>query len=285
MTTKTATPARRTAQRRHSRAAFLAGAAAVALAAAACTSTPSPPSSTGTTTTAAAGTTAIGWSACGTGLDCAKVPVPLDWKNPNGTKIELAVIRHRASKSAERIGSLFINPGGPGDTGVGMVRDSGPGLDAWGGGRFDIISWDPRGTHASSPIHCFADDAEEAVFWKGVTIPYTASESAAYATRMLDLARRCGQVMGDVLSHVSTADTARDLDALRQGVGEDKITYVGLSYGTYLGQTYVNMFPQHVRAMMPTRRRPRPLHHQRRDESGQRRILRRRGGRAVLQAV
>ena len=81
-------------------------------------------------------------------------------------------------------------------------------------------------------------------------MPYTPEASVAYQQRVLDLAKRCGEVMGPLLSHVSTADTARDIDALRAGLGEDKITYAGLSYGTVLGQTYLNMFPQHVRAMM-----------------------------------
>ena len=201
-------------------------------------------------TAPAAAVAAIAWTPCDAGLECAKVPVPMDWMNPTREKIQLAVIRHKASKPGQRIGAIFINPGGPGDTGAGLVKSAADDLDAWGGGRFDIVSWDPRGTHGSSPIHCFTDDAAEAAFWKDAEVPYTQADSVAYQQRMLDLARRCGEVMGPLLSHVSTADTARDLDALRAGIGEEKITYAGLSYGTVLGQTYLNMFPQHVRAMM-----------------------------------
>jgi pimeloyl-ACP methyl ester carboxylesterase len=170
--------------------------------------------------------------------------------NPSGDKIQLAVIRHKASKPDQRIGSILFNPRGPGDTGVGAVKGAADDLDAWGNGRFDIVSWDPRGTYGSSPIRCFTDDASEAAFWKDAKVPYTQETSVAYRQRVLDLAQRCGEVMGPLLSHVSTADTARDIDALRAGLGEDKITYVGLSYGTVLGQAYLNMFPQHVRAMM-----------------------------------
>ncbi|MDN5931648.1 MAG: alpha/beta hydrolase [Pseudonocardia sp.] len=192
----------------------------------------------------------IDWTACGERLECATVSVPLDWADPGGQQIGLAVIRHLASKPDQRIGSLFIDPGGPGDTGVGLVRDGGADLDAWGDGRFDVIGWDPRGTHASSPVKCFTSDAEAAAFWRGVSIPSTPAESDAYQHRMEDLARRCGEVMGPLLSHISTADTVRDLDALRAAVGEETITYAGLSYGTVIGQMYANMFPDRVRAMM-----------------------------------
>jgi pimeloyl-ACP methyl ester carboxylesterase len=195
-------------------------------------------------------TTGIGWSGCGERLECATVPVPLDWDEPDGQTIDLAVIRHRASKPDQRIGTIFTDPGGPGDTGVGFVRDAGDELDSWGGGRFDWVGWDPRGTHASSPVMCFRSPAEEARFWDGVTIPSTPAESEALAQRTTELARRCGEVMGPVLSHISTTDTVRDLDALRARLGEETLTYVGLSYGTLIGQLYANLFPQRVRAMM-----------------------------------
>ena len=145
---------------------------------------------------------------------------------------------------------MLINPGGPGDTGVGLVRGGGAELDQWGGGRFDVVSWDPRGTNASTHVRCFASEQSEANFWKGVSIPTTAAASALYAHKAAELARRCGKLSGWLLPHISTADTARDLDYLRRLVGDPKLTYVGLSYGTYLGQTYANMFPGRVRAML-----------------------------------
>jgi pimeloyl-ACP methyl ester carboxylesterase len=192
----------------------------------------------------------IDWTSCGERLECARVPVPLDWDDPDGERIKLSVIRHRASRPDERIGTIFTDPGGPGDTGVGLVRDGGDELDTWGDGRFDWIGWDPRGTYASTPVNCFRSEAEEAEFWDGVTIPSTPAESEAYQRRTEDLARRCGEVMGPMLSHISTTDTVRDMDALRELIGEDTITYVGLSYGTMIGQIYANMFPERVRAMM-----------------------------------
>jgi pimeloyl-ACP methyl ester carboxylesterase len=200
----------------------------------------------------AARKSAIAWTSCRKDgrLECGQLSVPLDWNRPNGTHIKLEVIRHLASRPDARIGSIFLNPGGPGDTGVGLVSGSGDELDAFGDGRFDLVSWDPRGTNASEPVHCFTSDAKEAAFWRGKEIPTTPAASRAYQRKLVDLARRCGEVMGDVLNHISTADTARDLDALRAAVGERTMTYVGFSYGTLLGQTYANMFPSRVRAMM-----------------------------------
>lgn len=195
----------------------------------------------------------IAWGACdstSTGLQCARIQVPLDWDEPNGRTIELAVIRHLASKPEQRIGTLFINPGGPGDTGVGLVLGDPDGVDAIGGGRFDVVSWDPRGTHASTRVVCFRDQRDEARFWAGASIPLTHSASERQRRLVADLTRRCGAISGWLLPHLSTADTARDLDHLRALLGEEKLTYVGLSYGTYLGQTYANLFPDKVRAML-----------------------------------
>jgi pimeloyl-ACP methyl ester carboxylesterase len=123
-------------------------------------------------------------------------------------------------------------------------------LDKWGGGRFDVVSWDPRGTNASTRVLCFHNQRDEAIFWAGVSFPSTNAESERFARKSADLARRCGEVSGWLLPHISTADTARDLDHLRVLMGEEKLTYFGFSYGTYLGQTYANMFPDRIRAML-----------------------------------
>jgi pimeloyl-ACP methyl ester carboxylesterase len=195
----------------------------------------------------------IHWVPCdpsGPRLQCARIRVPLDWEHPDGRTIQLAVIRHLASKPRQRIGSMLINPGGPGDTGIGLVQGLGAAIDTWGGGRFDVVSWDPRGTNASTHIRCFSSQRSEASFWKGLSIPTTPAASERYRHTTADLARRCGKLSGWLLPHISTADTARDLDYLRRLVGDRKLTYVGLSYGTFLGQTYANMFPGRVRAML-----------------------------------
>ena len=183
-------------------------------------------------------------------LQCATVSVPLDWDHPQGKQIELAVIRRLASRPQEGIGSMFVNPGGPGDSGYNLVANSGGDFDDWGRGRFDVVGWDPRGTHRSSPVECFTSTAARDRFWAGVSLPLTAAESRAFSRKTVELARRCGEVNGDLLDHISTGDTARDLDALRQAVGDRLLTYVGLSYGSMIGQTYANLFPGRVRAMM-----------------------------------
>jgi pimeloyl-ACP methyl ester carboxylesterase len=195
----------------------------------------------------------IPWAACDPpdeGLQCARIRVPLDWDRPNGRTISLAVIRHLASKPEQRIGTAFINPGGPGDTGVGLLKGDPDGVDAIGGGRFDVVSWDPRGTNASTRVRCFRSPGSEERFWAGSSIPLTRSASERARRRSVALARRCGRFSGWLLPHISTADTARDLDHLRALVGEEKLTFIGLSYGNYLGQTYANMFPNRVRAML-----------------------------------
>ena len=145
---------------------------------------------------------------------------------------------------------MFVNPGGPGQSGVELVRDGGADFDAWGDGRFDVVGWDPRGTNDSSPVECFTSSEAEARFWEGVSIPSTPAESEAYQRKTVELAQRCGEVSGELLSHITTADTARDLEALRRLVGDQTLTYVGLSYGSMIGQTYANLFPGRVRAMM-----------------------------------
>lgn len=192
----------------------------------------------------------IAWRHCGRRLQCARIRVPLDWSHPGGRRIELAVARHLASRPGRRIGTLFVSPGGPGESGVDLVTGSGAELDAIGRGRFDVVGWDPRGTNASTPIRCFRSRRALDGFWKGTRIPETAAESRRFQRKSAALARRCGRVSGALLRHVSTADTARDLDHLRRLLGEPRASFLGFSYGTYLDQTYANMFPRRVRAMV-----------------------------------
>ena len=194
----------------------------------------------------------IRWRSCGVRLDCARVPVPLDWARPGGATITLAVIRHRASRAGERIGTLFFNPGGPGVSGVHDVKDPFVArlLDEAGGGRFDVVSWDPRGVGASTHVRCFRNAQSARRFWGGLTVPTTEPASRRYLAKAIAYARRCAQLSGSLLAHISTEDTVRDLDYLRSLLHQRRLTYLGWSYGTFLGQTYANMFPGRVRAMV-----------------------------------
>ena len=192
----------------------------------------------GSAATAGAGVPQINWTACGLRLECARVPVPLDWRQPDGPTITLSVIRHLASHPEQRIGSLFFNPGGPGDSGVAAVANRGEALDAMTGGRFDIVGWDIRGSAGSAPVTCFADASERAAFWEDLPVPTTRAEQRRYLAKTIELAQRCGERNGELLAHISTADTARDLDHLRWLVGDRKLSYLGESFGTLIGQTY-----------------------------------------------
>jgi pimeloyl-ACP methyl ester carboxylesterase len=194
--------------------------------------------------------TGIAWTECGPSFECGRVRVPLDWKRPRGRSIELAVLRRLASRPAERIGTIFFNPGGPGSSGVEAIRDNGALLDGMAQGRFDFVTWDPRGVGDSAPVRCFESDAEENAFWGDLVVPSTRAEAKRYAQKARAYAHRCGRQSRVLLRHVSTADTVRDLDHLRRLLGEKKINYVGWSYGTFLGQTYANMWPHRVRAMV-----------------------------------
>jgi pimeloyl-ACP methyl ester carboxylesterase len=194
---------------------------------------------------------AVRWRSCGVRLQCARVRVPLDWARPRGPTISLAVVRYLASDRARRIGSLFVNEGGAMGS-VGTVRSGGARLDATlGGGRFDVVGWSLRGGAGSEPtVRCFASQSGRERFWDRLSTPSTRAQSLAYLPKTVAYARRCGVLSGGLLAHVSTTDDARDLDYLRRLVGDRKLTYWGLSYGTFLGQIYANMFPGRVRAMV-----------------------------------
>jgi pimeloyl-ACP methyl ester carboxylesterase len=199
---------------------------------------------------------ALAWQPCAdpaqAGFDCATARVPLDYDDPGGSSIDLAVIRHAADDPAHRIGSLFTNPGGPGLPGTQALPTAlalaAPEVIA----RFDLISWDPRGVGASAPVLCFPSPVEGAAFFSGIAagFPVGKAETSNWIDTYARFGQLCAQRNGELLAHVSTADTARDLDLLRQAVGDPKLSYVGVSYGTFLGATYANLFPAKVRAMV-----------------------------------
>jgi pimeloyl-ACP methyl ester carboxylesterase len=180
------------------------------------------------------------------GFDCAIAQVPLDYGDPQGATIDLAVIRLPAADPAQRIGALFLNFGGPGAAGTVEL------LGAMPLARFDLISWDPRGVGASTAVQCFdtPDDAQRFFAALPEGFPVGGAEQRAWIRGYARLGELCAERNGGLLAHVSTAETARDLDLLRQAVGDPQLNYQGNSYGTFLGAVYANLFPDKVRAMV-----------------------------------
>ena len=179
--------------------------------------------------------------------------MPLDYDDPGGRTIRLAVIRRQATDRRHRIGTLFFNFGGPGGPGT-VILPVSEWIPAALRARFDITSWDPRGVGESTAVRCFASPEAEFAFLDdkviSLSFPVGSSEMDAWLDRYRQLYRRCERRNGDLLRHVSTADTARDLDLLRRAVGDRRLNYDGLSYGTFLGATYANLFPDRVRALV-----------------------------------
>jgi pimeloyl-ACP methyl ester carboxylesterase len=202
----------------------------------------------------AAAAPGVSWSPCFRDLgpfQCATVRVPLDYDAPNGTKISIALARMPATDPAHRIGSLFINPGGPGGSGIDFLLGAGPFLFTDEvRARFDIIGFDPRGVLRSSPLRCFGTSRQWEPYFTPFAFPSTPEEEQIWieADRYLDDA--CAQRGGAIIDHMSTANVARDLDRLRAAVGDPWLSYYGVSYGSYIGVTYANMFPSKVRAVV-----------------------------------
>ncbi|MFC0861725.1 alpha/beta hydrolase [Sphaerimonospora cavernae] len=188
-----------------------------------------------------------GWRDCGGGFECAKIQVPLDYADPSGERIELSVIRLPAS--GKRMGSLLINPGGPGGSGVDYTRMARNVLTDGLRARFDIVGFDPRGVGESTPIRCMSGKELDAYVAMD-TSPDTPAEVAALKTGSKAFADRCGAKARRLLPFVGTPDAARDMDVLRAVLGDSGLTYLGKSYGTYLGAVYAGLFPKRVRALV-----------------------------------
>jgi pimeloyl-ACP methyl ester carboxylesterase len=210
-----------------------------------------PSSSSGT---GSAAVPKLHWGSCGEGFEafqCTRAIVPLDYDRPKGRQISLALARHPASDPSHRIGSLFINPGGPGGSGVDVILQAGQFLYSDEvRARFDLVGFDPRGIIRSTPLRCY-DTLDEALAdaWP-IAFPVTRADERVWVHSDRAIARACAERGGPILNHMSTANVARDMDLLRRAVGDRQLTYVGYSYGSYLGTTYANLFPGKVRALV-----------------------------------
>ncbi|GGQ56860.1 alpha/beta hydrolase [Couchioplanes azureus] len=197
----------------------------------------------------------VGRGAQGMTYDCASVAVPRDWNAPrSGQTYDVAMIRVRSASQRDRIGSLLINPGGPGASGIDLAVYLSFG-QALGGlpteitEKFDIVGFDPRGIGRSSPVTCISAPDQDATFAASPD-PRSDADFQEVVALNKKVAEGCGRKYGDQLGTFSTEQAARDMDALRAAVGDAKTTYLGFSYGTLLGATYAQLFPDKVRALV-----------------------------------
>ncbi|HEY2957497.1 MAG TPA: alpha/beta hydrolase [Actinomycetota bacterium] len=192
----------------------------------------------------------VHWAPCEGGVfQCATVSVPLDYDRPNGASILLSLIRLRATNPGQRIGSLLVNPGGPGGSGVDLVLSAGQFFPPEIRARFDLVGFDPRGIARSTPLRCFGTPRQWGpAFW--ANLPLTPSDVEVVAAADRYLADACQQRGGRIIDHMTTADVARDMDLLRAALGDERLSYLGFSYGSMLGTTYANLFPDRVRAIV-----------------------------------
>ncbi len=186
----------------------------------------------------------VSWTACGTD-ECATVTAPLDWSDVSLGTIDLALER-RVATGKDRKGSLLINPGGPGQSGISFLSAAvshilGPDVLA----SYDVVAFDPRGTGASTSVRCGGGPALDAFLTADVDIRSQADLDAARA-RVSEIGKACLDATGPLLGHVDTVSAAKDLDLLRALVGDEKLNYLGYSYGTFLGATYAGLFPDKV---------------------------------------
>jgi pimeloyl-ACP methyl ester carboxylesterase len=196
---------------------------------------------------------AIVWKSCENNAQCATVKAPLDWENPSPeTDIELALSRHRAIDGNPQ-GSLFFNPGGPGASGADYVKSAPEQVVSEDVRKdFDLIGWDPRGVGSSSAVVCYTDpkDFDEYLFGIPEGEPGSAEWIADIEQSGADFAKACADNSGDLLGFIDTISTVRDLDMLRALVGDEKLNFFGMSYGTQIGAQYADLFPEKVGRMV-----------------------------------
>ncbi|MET8172797.1 alpha/beta hydrolase [Streptomyces clavifer] len=187
------------------------------------------------------------WRDCGVeGFQCTTMKAPLDYGKPDGGDIELAVSRKKATGPGERIGSLLVNPGGPGGSAVDYLQGyAAIGYPAPVRARYDMVAIDPRGVARSEPVTCLTGKQMDAYTQVDQT-PDDAAEVAKLTEAFDRFAKGCEKRSGEILPHVSTVETARDMDILRSLLGDEKLHYVGASYGTFLGATYADLYPGRV---------------------------------------
>ncbi|MFC4035763.1 alpha/beta hydrolase [Streptomyces polygonati] len=187
------------------------------------------------------------WRSCGVPkFDCATMKVPLDYAHPDAAHdLKLAVARTKAAGPGKRLGSMLVNPGGPGGSAIDYLQYAALGYPASVTSRYDMVAVDPRGVARSEPVECLSDKQMDAYTTVDST-PDTPAEISKLTAADKSFDTSCEKRSAQFLGHVSTIDSARDMDVLRGLLGDKKLTYVGKSYGTFLGATYAGLFPQRV---------------------------------------
>ncbi|MFD8215329.1 alpha/beta hydrolase [Streptomyces sp. NPDC059697] len=193
----------------------------------------------------------LAWRSCGaSGFECATMKAPLDYAKPASGDVKLAVARKKATGPGKRIGSLLVNPGGPGGSAVGYLQSyAGIGYPAEVRARYDMVGVDPRGVARSEPVECLTGHQMDTYTETDVT-PDDKKETGELVDAYKKFAEGCGRHSPNLLRHVSTVEAARDMDILRAVLGDQKLNYVGASYGTFLGATYAGLFPDRVGRMV-----------------------------------
>ncbi|CDO06507.1 alpha/beta hydrolase [Mycolicibacterium cosmeticum] len=183
------------------------------------------------------------------GAECGFISVPVNYDKPDGDVAQLAMIRFKAT--GQKIGTLFVNPGGPGESGVESAVSLVGTMPESVRQHFDLVGFDPRGVGSSKPALWCNSDEDNDRLRADPQVDYSPEGVAHIEAETKDFVARCQQKMGDeFLENVGTVSVAKDLDAMRQAVGDDKLTYLGYSYGTRIGGTYAELFPDKVRAMI-----------------------------------
>lgn len=178
---------------------------------------------------------------------CGKLAVPLDYDQPTGQKTDVFVVRARSDSQSQRIGSLLVNPGGPGGSGVNLAAGLVGALSQQLLDRFDLVGFDPRGVGLSDPLQCISDKQKDTLAAANPDVRTAAGRAQARTASDAAVAS-CVAKYGSALGHYNTEETAHDMDLIRQALGDTKLNYLGFSYGTRLGAAYAHQFPTTIRA-------------------------------------
>src|SRR5690349_11830332 len=193
----------------------------------------------------------LGWYKCYQIAECATTRLPLDYDKPKGATTEIAVVRIKAKDQKHKIGSLFLNPGGPGGSGVDIALAAPGFLSQSVLDKFDIVGFDPRGIASSDNIRCWKTVKDQTAVLQdmNVAFPWGKAEETKYVAAAKQFGKACSTTGKPLSGSMSTAEVVRDMDVLRRAVGDKKLSYLGFSYGTAIGQYYANMFPDRFRGI------------------------------------